>query len=322
MERRFFLKATASSAALVMVMGGAARAQWKPDRPINVIVPFEAGGATDSFARTLAAVSDEALPVPMIIVNKPGAAGMSGATEAARARPDGSTILLTSAGSFLLTSMLLKAEVSPLEDYRIIAQVGNNESAIMVSAESPYHTLADLVDDLKKRPGELRWAHAGRGGFHHVGCQLFLNTHGLKAQDVPFKGGSASRAAVLGRQVDFGMIGVQQAAGFESQLRILALNAGQRHEIMSDVPTFSEQGFETTEISSPMVVFAPKAIDEEVARGLEAAVRKMTESSRFATLMAEHGNVPAFLSSAQIEQKLRRMEESAGALIAEMRASK
>ncbi|PHS04477.1 MAG: twin-arginine translocation pathway signal protein [Blastopirellula sp.] len=296
-----------------------ALAEWKPTRPINVIVPYKAGGGTDSFARAISAVSEGAFPVPLVIVNKPGASGITGASEASRARPDGSTIMLTSAGSFLLTSMLRDTEVNPFDHFTAIAQIGNLTAAIMVPADSPYQTLEDLVADLLARPDELRWAHTGNGSFIQVAGQGFLNANGLSTIGVPFKGGSGVRTAIIGKQVDFGFLGVQQSAGFENEMRVLAVNAVERDPILNQHPTIFEQGYEFVNISSPIMAFAPKDTDAESLAGLEAAFLAATETPELAEIMLERGNVPAFLSSDDASARLAEMRSLAEPIIAAIR---
>uniref|UniRef100_UPI003F6B2732 Bug family tripartite tricarboxylate transporter substrate binding protein n=1 Tax=Nereida ignava TaxID=282199 RepID=UPI003F6B2732 len=238
MKRRDFIQTGLS--ASVILAAGPALAEWAPRRPINAILPYSAGGGTDALARAAAASAEGILPVPLVIVNKPGSSGITGATEAAAARPDGNTVMVTSSGSFLLTSMLRDTDVNPFDSFEIIAQIGNLTPAVIVPANSPFQSVQDLVDAANADPSLLRWAHNGRGGFHHVAGQSFLNRNGLKAQDVPFKGGGPTRAAVIGEQVDFAFVGIQQAAGFENELDVLALAAPERDAIRDDVPTLAE----------------------------------------------------------------------------------
>ncbi len=301
--------------AMMVIAPASVLAEWNPKRPINMIVPYKAGGGTDSFGRALSASTKGVLKVPVVIVNKPGSSGITGATAAFNARPDGSTMLMTSTGSFLLTSMLRGTDVNPLDSFKIVAQIGNLTTSLMVPQNSPFKTVKDLVEAAKANPGKLRWAHTGRGGFHHVAGQGFLNQNGLKAVDVPYKGGSATRAAVMGGQVDFGMIGVQQAAGFEGKLRVLALNAPQRDKVMKDVPTFKEQGFDFIDVSSPIVVFAPKGVDDEIVNGLAAALKKITETPKFAEMMLKRGNAPAYLDAKATEARVRSMKKQAVPII-------
>ena len=136
MDRRLFLKTTLCSTALAM-SSTAAFAEWKPSRPVNLIVPYSAGGGTDSFGRALAASSKAALPVPIVIVNRPGSSGITGATEASAARPDGGIFLMTSAGSFTLTSLLRNTDINPFDSFIPVAQIGRLTTSLMVPLLKP-----------------------------------------------------------------------------------------------------------------------------------------------------------------------------------------
>lgn len=319
MDRRQFVQLTTFASAGLALSGTSALAEWKPRRPVNIILPYKAGGGTDSFARAVAAVGDGKFPVPFVVVNKPGSSGMTGATEAARSRPDGTAVMLTSGGSFLLTSLLRDTDVTPLDSFRIVAQIGKLTTSLVVPADSPYQSLNDLIADLKARPGELRWAHTGNGGFHNVAGQGFLDTNDLDAVGVPFKGGSATRAAIIGKQVDFGMMGIQQTAGFENEMRALALNSDKRDAFRTEVPTFGELGIDAVDVSSPIIMFAPKETPDDIVAGLEAAMKEITASPEFAEMMAERGNTPVFLPGAEAEAALIAMKESAVPIIAALK---
>jgi tripartite-type tricarboxylate transporter receptor subunit TctC len=305
------------TAIAVAAFTSSAFAEWAPRRPVNVVLPYSAGGGTDAFARAVAAAveQEKLLAVPLVVNNKPGAGGITGATEAAGARADGSTIMITSAGSFLLTSMMKDTPVSPLDDFEIIAQIGDLDPAILVPENSPYKTLQDLADAMKASPGTLRWAHNGVGGAHNVAGQSFLDANGLLATGVPFKGGGPTRAAVIGEQVDFAVVGIQQAAGFEDQLNVLGLLAPERDGIASDVPTVPEQGFEFVEISSPIVAFAPKGTDPDIVKDMEAMFEKVAASDTFKEGMKTRGNVPEFLGGADARQRLEALRDGAASTI-------
>ncbi|WP_150526553.1 Bug family tripartite tricarboxylate transporter substrate binding protein [Roseibium sediminis] len=317
MKRRQFL---ISSAAFTVALAGAlpAFAEWKPKRPVNAIVPYDAGGGTDSIARAIAASMSEALPVPVVVVNKPGASGVVGATAVANAKADGSTILITSGGSFVLNSVMKDLEVDPFDDFITIGQIGDLTTSLMVPVSSPFQTIDDLVKAAKAAPGSLRWAHTGRGSFHHVAGQGFLNSAELSAVDVAFKGGSATRAAVIGGQVDFGMIGIQQLSGFTDQLRPLALVSNERDMFSPDVPTFEELGLNVPLISSPIVVFAPKDTPDDVVAALQDAVKTAADSASFKELMSNGNNAPSYLSGADASQKLLQMQDDARAIVSKL----
>lgn len=308
MKRRTFV----SGIALTALIAGPAFADWAPDRPVNVILPYSAGGGTDAFARAVAAaVEDEGLlDVPMVVNNLPGAGGITGAAQAAGATPDGQTIMITSAGSFLLTSMLQETPVNPLESFEIVAQVGDLDPAILVPLDSPFQNVGDLVAALEADPAALRWAHNGVGGAHNVAGQSFLNANDVEATGVPFQGGGPTRAAVIGGQVDFGVVGIQQAAGFESELRVLGLLAPVRDGIASDIPTVLEQGFDYVEVSSPIVIFAPLGTDADTLASMETVFEQVATSQFFIDAMAERGNVPEFLGGAEARARLEALQEA------------
>lgn len=311
----------AGFALATLLSATSALADWLPDRPVNVILPYAAGGGTDAFARAVAAAveAEGLLEVPIVVNNLPGAGGITGAAEAAGARPDGQTIMITSAGSFLLTSMLRETPVDPLENFEIVAQIGDLDPAILVPMDSPHATLADLVAAMEADPGGLRWAHNGVGGAHNVAGQSFLNANGIEATGVPFQGGGPTRAAVIGAQVDFGVVGIQQAAGFEGELRVLGLLAPERDGIAADVPTVPEQGFEYVEVSSPIVVFAPQGTDPGMLDGMEALFEQVATSEAFAAAMAERGNVPEFLGSEDARMRLEALQAATTDVIDSLR---
>ncbi|MFN3172808.1 MAG: Bug family tripartite tricarboxylate transporter substrate binding protein [Hyphomicrobiales bacterium] len=313
-DRRTFLHLTLAGSAFAL-SGTSALAQWSPRRPVNVIVPYGAGGGTDSFGRAMAESAEAALPVPMVIVNRPGSSGITGATEAAGARPDGTTFMMTSSGSFTLTYLFRDTDVNPFDDFITVAQIGRLTTSLMVPINSPHETLDDLVAAMRENPGAMRWAHTGRGGFHHVAGQGFLNAAGLEAQDVPFSGGGNTRAAVIGEQVDFGMIGIQQAAGFAGELRALALVSDERDAFATDVPTFQEQGYDAPLISSPIVVFAPLETPADIVEGMESAIKTITEQPGFIESMAERGNAPMFLPGSEASVVLAALRDDAAPII-------
>ncbi len=321
LRRTLLTRALALGCATLTAAPSIALAEWAPRRPVNVVLPYSAGGGTDAFARAVAATveAEGLLGVPLVVNNKPGAGGITGAVEAAGARPDGQTMMITSAGSFLLTSMLTDTPVNPLDDYEIVAQIGDLDPAILVPAGSPYETLEDLVDAMRENPGALRWAHNGVGGAHNVAGQSFLNANGIGATGVPFKGGGPTRAAVIGEQVDFAVVGIQQAAGFEEQLRVLALLAPERDAIASDVPTASEQAFNYVEVSSPIVAFVPKGTDAEIVKSMQDMLASVAASESFKASMKERGNAPEYLPGDEARARLEALRDATSEVIEGMK---
>ncbi|WP_282609120.1 tripartite tricarboxylate transporter substrate binding protein [Pelagibius sp. Alg239-R121] len=315
MKRRSFFAGLVAAATVTAVATGSLAADW-PRRPINLVVPYKAGGGTDAYARAISAAAEGVLDVPVVVVNKPGSGGLNGANAVVRAKPDGYTMMMTSGGSFLLSTMMRETKIDALESFDFVAQVGQLKTSIMVPKDSPFQSVQDVIDAAKAKPGSLRWAHSGRGGFHFVAGLGFLAKNDIEAQDVPFKGGGPTRAALIGAQADFGFLGVQQLAGFEEQLRALAVNSKDRDEIMAAVPSFGELGVPFAAVSSPVIVFAPKGTPSEIVTKLETALEKITAKPEFAELLVKRGTGPVYQTGSDAKTGLTTMKADAEPLIA------
>jgi tripartite-type tricarboxylate transporter receptor subunit TctC len=315
MNRRSLISAAFAGFAVFATATASVAADW-PKRPINLVVPYKAGGGTDAYARAISAAAAEVLDVPIVVVNKPGSGGLNGANSVVGARPDGYTMMMTSGGSFLLSTMTRDTKVDALDSFEFVAQVGKLQTSLMVPKDSPFQTVQDVIDAAQANPGSLRWAHSGRGGFHFVGGLGFLANNNIEAQDVPFKGGGPTRAALIGSQADFGFLGVQQLAGFEDNLRALAVNSAERDGIMTEVPAFGELGIPFAAVSSPVIVFAPKGTPAEVITAMEAALAEIAAKPEFAELLAKRGTGPVYANGADAKAGLTAMKADAAPLVA------
>ena len=318
MYRRNVITAAAMALCVPILAAPAAYAADYPRRPINIVVPYAAGGGVDTYARALAAAAEDTIPVPVVIVNKAGSGGLNGAQSVVGARPDGYTVMLTSGGSFLLSTLTRDTQIDALQSFDFVGQVGDLTTSLIVPMNSPFQTAQDVIEAANANPGSLRWAHSGRGGFHYVGGLGFLANNGLEAQDVPFRGGGPTRAALIGEQADFGFLGIQQLAGFEGQLRALAVNADTRDSIMNDVPSFAELGIPFARVSSPVVMLAPKGTPAEVIAYLETALDEITAKPGFAETLAASGTAPAYADAAEVETRLTAMKADVEPLLANL----
>ncbi len=292
-------------------------ADW-PARPINLVVPFQAGGGADTYARAIAATAREVLGVPVAVVNRPGGGGLIAPNSVMNSRPDGYTMMLTSSGSYLLATMTQDTPIDAIESLDFVAQVGELTTSLMTSKNSPYKTVEDLIAAAKENPDSLKWSHSGRGTFHHIAGVGFLEKNGIIAKDVPFSGGAPSRAALLGGQVDFGFIGIQQLAGFEAQIDGLAVNSSERDEIADTVPSFEELDIPFARVSSPIIVFAPKDTPAEIKAKMETALKEITELPKFAELLANSGTTPIYKTGADAKVGLETMKADVEPLLAEL----
>lgn len=316
-----YQKLTSIAAGALLALGAtAAQAAEYPEKPVTIVVPYGVGGGIDTIARAVADAADDDMDVPIVVANKKGSGGLNGAQAVKRAKPDGYTVMITSGGALVLSSMTRGGDVDPFNDFEVIGQVGLLRSALMVPASSPFKTVGDLVEGLKAAPGKLRWAHAGRGGSHHIAGMGFLAKNGLEAQDVPFKGGAAARTAILGKQVDFGIMGIQLADGYDD-IRTIGVNTSERDSIHPDVPTFQEAGFKFADVSSPVVMMAPKGTPPEVVTYLQDALQKVTDNASFGESMAKRGLAPVFADGAGAAAALKTLHSDATPLVESLKTN-
>ena len=290
-----------------------------PSRQVTLVVPLSPGGGSDTQARLLAKGLIERLKQPFIVVNKPGANGFIGAQFLNDARPDGYTLMIQSAGSIILAGMMRPQSLDPLEDFEPVAQIGELSTSVIVKSDSAYTSLSDLVEDIKKRPGMVRWSHNGRGSFHHIAGVGFAKALGLEMRDVPFDGGGPSRAAVTGGTVEFGFLGIQQLSGFEGKLKSLGLVSEQRDPAFADVPTFKEQGIDVPLVTSPTVLYAPKGTPSDIIDVISGHVQAVVSSAEYEAELKKLGLSAAFRGSAETRDYLARLQVAAAPVVQDLR---
>lgn len=319
-QRCFFV-----AAALVLgVASQPAAAADFPEKPINVVVGFGAGGGVDTFARTFSANADKSLSVPIVVVNKPGAASSVAAKQMLHARPDGYTLFLTNGATLAAQIMLMgdKAGMDMGADFKTLGSIGQLVTGLLVPADSPFKNAADLVKFAKEHPKKLRWSHPGRGSLHMLAGAAFLANNGIEAQDVPFKGGSKARNAIAGSQVDFGFMGVQLTGGFEGKVRALGVTSAKRDPVFKSVPTFQEQGLPQMKMGGPITIYAPSGIDAKIEKKLVSAIAEIAGSAGFLKMAADGGLSAEYLSPQDTETMVSDVKELVRPVIGALAASK
>ena len=274
-----------------------------PDRPINMIVGYKAGGGTDTYARSLAKAAESYTNgQPIVVVNKPGGGGLIGGRFVADQPANGYTIYLASSGSMVLRN-LVKQQVVSSDDFRAIATIGDLTAGVFVPAASPIQDLPQLVKALKAADSPLRWGHTGRNNVWHVAGVGLLSKNNVKAVDIPFKGGSGVRSAVIASQVDFGVMGVHLGRGFEGDMRLLGTLAEARHAAAPNTATAKEQGVAFTQVTTPMMVMAPKGVSDEVATKLTDMITSIANDAEYKATLDKAG-LPVVNLNAQESQAL------------------
>nr|WP_306266177.1 tripartite tricarboxylate transporter substrate binding protein [Pararhizobium sp. IMCC3301] len=257
-----------------------------PEKPINLVIGFSAGGGTDLTGRALAVHLRNVLGKPVVVVNKPGAASMIAAKFVADSRPDGYTLWYGSVGTMILARELEKSELGVDTDFVQAGTTTRLVPAIAVPVESPYQTLQDLLDDAKARPGELRWAHGGAGSAFMASGVGFIEANGLEVQAVPFSGTAKARLAIIGGQVDFGIQNMNASMNFGEKMRILGVLRGSKQELIDkSVPAAGELGIDYIAIDSPVGILAPAGTPEDVLKILASAVAEAETSDAYREAM-------------------------------------
>jgi len=274
MSKRFFFIALAVACLSWGAGYSAAQAQDYPTKPVILQVPWPAGGSTDVGARIVAAIAEKKMGQPIIVTNKVGAGSQIGLTETARAKPDG--YFLGFASLPALNTIILDPERKALFDLNSLVFIINqviDPGIIWGKGDSKYKTLKDLLDDARKRPGEIRAATTGILGDDHLAILMFEQAAKVKFRIVHFDGGAQVFTAVLGGQVDvaFGNVGDVAIKAKEKEMRILVVMDPERSKFMPNVPTSAELGFPGIISSSSRGMIGPKGIPEPILKKVQAA---------------------------------------------------
>ena len=294
LRRRLLL--SLPSAALIGWTSAMAAADF-PGRPVTLIVPFPAGGATDSFVRAVAELAGRELGQPVIVDNKPGAAGILGANQLVRATPDGYTLSILPESVFRLPH-LQKTQFDPLRDFTYVIHLSGYALGIATLSGSPWRNWKDVVADAKKRPGQITYGTTGVNGTMHVTVEDMAQREGIRLNHVPFKGESEIIAALMGGHIDLAVTAGSIAPMVESgKARLLVLWTEHRAARWPDVPTLREVGLDMV-ANSPFGIAGPKGKPPAVVKTLHDAFRKALEDPGTQKLLERLNQESAYLDSA------------------------
>ena len=265
-----------------------ARAQdTYPARPVEIVVPFAAGGGTDLIARVLGERLSESLRQRFVVINRPGASTNIGTAAVANAQGDGYTLLLTSISLAANPSLYRKLSYDAQRDFAPIALIANSPSILVVTPALPVQSIAELIAILKARPGEFNYASYGAGSGPHLAAGLFQDITGTRMQHVPYGGGGPATIAVLRGEVQVLLAGSLAVGPMiqSGQLKPLGIAAPARAPALPAIPTFREQGIDFvtgTWFGLLAPARTPPAIVALLSREVQAALRSETVRTRFA----------------------------------------
>jgi tripartite-type tricarboxylate transporter receptor subunit TctC len=301
-----FMRPSALLAMLALVSAPLASARaddvW-PQRPVTMVVPFPPGGVADVSARPVAAALEKILGQPVVVLNKGGAGGSIGTASVASARPDGYTLLMGLASISTLPEadrLFGRPAAFELGQLLPLARVTADPTLLVVTADSPYRSLKDVVEAAKQRPGAIPYSSSGNYGTYHVATEMFTSAAGIKLSHVPYGGGGPALRAILAKEVELGLLGPSVAAGNISagKLRALACWGASRLPQFPDVPTLKELGYDI-EYYIWSGVFAPAGTPAPVVAKLRDALKRAINDEAVRTALATAGSPVAYLDASE-----------------------
>ena len=280
------------AATCLVFVAGAAFAQSYPTKPIRVIVPFPAGGGTDIIAREITNKMSSTLGWSFVIENKPGSGGNLGVDAVAKAAPDGYTIALGQSSNLAINpSLFSKMPYDSVKDLTPIGLVASSPMVLVVGADSPLKTLADVVAVSKAKPGSLNFATSGNGTVAHLSGEVFQKAAGIKFTHVPYKGAAQATTDLIGGQVQLSMSSVPTLIGHirSGKMRPIAVTSLTRVDDIPQVPTIAESGYKGFETITWFGFVAPTHTPKDIVFRLNAEINKALQSPDVKKKLSDQG---------------------------------
>jgi tripartite-type tricarboxylate transporter receptor subunit TctC len=300
LHRRALLAASPLAAALLAGAPARAQGDW-PTRPVRMVLPYAAGGATDVICRLIADRMSQRLPQRVVVENRTGAGGSIGASNVAKSAGDGYSLLFHNIGHVVTKALYPQIDYDPATDLKAVTVVAESPMVLLVPPNSPHRTLADFVAFAKANPERLTYGSTGGGGALQLVSLLFIRAAGIRMTEVPYRGGAPAALDLANGSLDMlydaGLTGFGLAQG--GRARALAISGPQRSPVMPDVPTMAELGFPDATFMVWQAIFAPGTTPDplvaRIQREVAAVLAEPATRTRLGELGAERivGNTPA-----------------------------
>jgi tripartite-type tricarboxylate transporter receptor subunit TctC len=303
MDRRTFLHMAAGVPLTSLLKSGMAIAEIKwPAQTITIVVGVAPGGQADIAARPAALALQQILGQSVIVENRTGAGGAIGAAYTARNKPDGYTLFMALSASVVLPEADRIAGRTPLyemSDFKPIARVLADPNLLTVPTNSPYKSAKDLIEDAKKRPGQIGYASSGVMGGVHICMEMFCQAAGIKLLHVPYRGGAPALTGLMTGDVAVTALGAAPLKVYteSGQLRVLATFGENRHPAFPNVPTFRELGYDDVVFYAWVGLFAPKDVPATVENRLREAMRQVMTNPETVAIYTKAGSPPAYMDA-------------------------
>jgi len=265
-------------AAVVLMVAPGAWAQTYPSKPIHILSPYAPGGISDIASRIIGAKLTEAWGQQVVVENRPGGNGFIAMTAAAKAAPDGHTLVMATVGDVAINPALFKTmPYDPDRDYAAIAQVTDAPMVLAAHAGTSYKTVAEALADAKARPGRVSVGTPGNGSVNQIVLEWMALNTGTKFQHIPYKGGAPAAAAIAGGEIPLAILASSSVAPHvkSGRARVLAVTGAKRSKFSPDWPTLQEQGVKDVDASNWTALYAPRGTPQAIVDKLNAEVVKI-----------------------------------------------
>ena len=303
MQNRFIAPLAALALLAAACVPTIALAQPYPAKPAKIVVGYTPGGSNDVLARVVAKHLQDTWKQPFVVENKPGASGQIGADTGAKAAPDGYTLVVIPNDVLTVQPhMYPKFPFDPMNDVQPVATLGTVPIALVVNANSPYKTVAELIAAAKAKPGTLNYASSGAGGPQHMSAEMFMLLTGTKMVHVPYKGNAPAITDLLGGQVDMLFSPINSALPHikAGKLRALAVASEKRVASLPEVPTLSEAGVSGYKSEIWIGLFAPAKTPKDIVDKIAAEVGRMQAQADVKEQLNAQGIDPLATSPEQL----------------------
>jgi tripartite-type tricarboxylate transporter receptor subunit TctC len=272
-----------------------AHAQSYPTKPIRVIVPFAAGGAVDALARLVTAKLQEAIGQPVIVENRAGAGGNTGADQVAKSPPDGYTILQHTNGQAISPALYRSLPFDPLKDFMPVIQLVGTSTVLVANPNFPAKSLNELIALAKEKPGRLNYGMTGVGNSLHLTMEMLKRAAGIDILAIPYRGDAPLNTALIAGEVDVAIVPIGTAVPLieSGRLRPLAVNSAQRSPALPDVPTVAEEAIPGFEAAGWQGWFVPAKTPRDVVAFLQRETAKVIADPDMQARLKAMGNEPA-----------------------------
>ena len=262
-----------------------------PNKPIRFILPFPPGGGTDTLARILGGKLAEGLAQQVILDNRPGAGANIGAELAAKAPPDGYTLLMGNIAHTINMTLYRKLNYNFVKDFSAVSLLASAPNIVVVHPSVPANSVQELVAFAKSRPGKLNFGSAGTGGSVHLAGELFKAMAGIDITHVPYKGTSAAMPDLVSGRIEMMFPSAITAKPFSDngRLKLLAVTSARRSPDVPQLPTIAESGIAGFEVGIWYGLLAPAGTPPEIVRKLNADIRDIVGTEDFRAMMAKQG---------------------------------